>query len=508
MGDQHLEDFCRRLRLVFGGEAMDNRFRRYRRNPERFAGEVLSSHWWSRQRDIARSVTQSRRTVVKSANGVGKTYLAADLALWFLYCHAPSIVLTTAPTRRQVESLLWEEIRRRMRRANAELPGMLLKTRLQIREGWYALGLATDEDVRFQGFHAENLLVVMDEASGVPDEIWNAVEGVAVGRNNRVLAIGNPLAPVGRFYRAFRSPRWKALTVSALEHPNVIGRGEIIEGAVTRETIADRVAEWCEEVTPPAEGARSNVPLHGQAARNNLFEWEGHWYRPNDLFLTRVLGEFPEDAENRLILLRWIERAMKSDVAPVGLVFMAVDVARFGQDCSVIAVRRGPAVVRLESFRGLDLMNLTGRIVEVAREERPESIMVDVVGVGGGVVDRLNELGIEGVIGVNVGMRSQQPERFANLRAELYWSLRERLAENHIRLPSDRTLLEELSSLTYRFTSSGQVQMESKETMRRRGESSPDRADAVAMLWALRTEEGVAVSTELGQGVNWVDERW
>lgn len=153
-------------------------------------------------------------------------------------------------------------------------------------------------------------------------------------------------------------------------------------------------------------------------------------------------------------------------------------------------------------------MNLTGRIVEVAREMRPEGVMVDVVGVGGGVVDRLNELGIEGVSGVNVGMRSRQPERFANLRAELYWELRERLTENRIRLPNDRALLEELASLTYRFTSSGQVQLESKEAMRRRGEGSPDRADAVAMLWALRTEESAAISTELDQGVNWVSEQW
>ena len=341
MGNQHLEDFCRRLRLVFGGDVVDSRFRRYRRSPERFAGEILNSRWWPRQRDIARCVMQSRRTVVKSANGVGKTYLAADLSLWFLYCHAPSIVLTTAPTRRQVESLLWEEIRRRIRRSNAELPGVLLKTKLQIREGWFALGLATDEDVRFQGFHAENMLIVMDEASGVPDEIWNAIEGVAVGRNNRVLAIGNPLAPAGQFYRAFRSSRWRTLTVSAMEHPNVTGRGEAIEGAVTRETVADRVAEWCEEISPPTAGAR-------QAA--DCFEWDGRWYRPNDLFLTRVLGEFPEDAENRLILLRWIEREMASGLEPAGPVFMAVDVARFGQDCSVIAVRRGESVVRLENF--------------------------------------------------------------------------------------------------------------------------------------------------------------
>ena len=140
-------------------------------DPAGFARQVLGSTWWKAQEEIARLLAESRRVAVKAANGVGKTYLAADLVLWFLYCHRPSIVLTTAPTWRQVESLLWEEIRKRHRTVNARaemdpslpaLEGSLLQTRLKIAEGHFALGLSTDEPVRFQGFHAEDLLVVLD----------------------------------------------------------------------------------------------------------------------------------------------------------------------------------------------------------------------------------------------------------------------------------------------------------------------------------------------------------
>src|SRR5581483_11508696 len=193
-------------------------FTPYRTDPARFAREVLGSRWWQAQEEIAALVAGHRRVAVKAANGVGKTYLAADLTLWFLYCHRPSIVLTTAPTWRQVESLLWEEIRRRHNTVNVaaeveparpKLEGSLMQTRLKIADGHFAMGLSTDEPVRFQGFHAENLLVVLDEACGVPEEIWDAVEGVCVGGNNRVLAISNPLSPTGRFYSLFQSPRWQ-----------------------------------------------------------------------------------------------------------------------------------------------------------------------------------------------------------------------------------------------------------------------------------------------------------
>lgn len=473
MQEELLRAFCARLNTRFWEEVWRRRMAAYRRRPEAFAEEVLGSRWWEAQAEVARTVAAHRRTVVKSANGVGKTYLAADLALWFLYTHRPSVVLTTAPTWRQVRYLLWEEIRRRFRGARVPLPGMLRLTQLTVGEGWFALGLATDEGVRFQGFHAENLLILMDEASGIPEEIWEAVEGVAVGRNNRILAIGNPLSPSGRFYRLFRAAsRWQRRTISALEHPNVRGRGRQIPGAVTAEAISERVAEWCEPV--------ERKEVYSSA---DLFEWQGGHYRPNGIFRARVLGEFPDSEEEALIPRRWIEAAMERTLPAEGYRRAAVDVARLGGDLTVIGLRVGPVVTHLEAVRGADLMEVCGRIVRLAYEERPESIAIDSIGLGAGVVDRLNELQIAGVEAVNVALPANDRERFANRRAELYWGLRERFRRGEIALPRNETLCEQLASLRYGHTSGGKIQIESKEAMRRRGMDSPDHADMLALLF-------------------------
>src|SRR5207253_2243113 len=152
-----------------GGERLRRRFAKYQKRPEAFAKEVLGSRWWSRQREVAEAVAGHRRVVVRSANGVGKTYLAADLALWFLYCFQPSIVVTTAPTKRQVENLLWEEIRRRQRDAKPKLPGNVQRCRIKMSEKWFAMGQSAAKPDSFQGYHSPNLLVVFDEASGIED---------------------------------------------------------------------------------------------------------------------------------------------------------------------------------------------------------------------------------------------------------------------------------------------------------------------------------------------------
>src|SRR5262249_32090687 len=140
-----LRKFCARLNTRFFDEVWRKRMAAYRRKPEQFAEEVLGSRWWKRQREVARLVAAHRRPAVKSANGVGKTYLAADLALWFLYSHRPSIVITTAPTFRQVRQLLWEELRKHFSKARLPLPGKLTTTRLKVEEGWYAIGLSTQD---------------------------------------------------------------------------------------------------------------------------------------------------------------------------------------------------------------------------------------------------------------------------------------------------------------------------------------------------------------------------
>ena len=422
---------------------------------------------------------------VRSANGVGKTYLAADLALWFLYSFSPSVVLTTAPTKRQVENLLWEEIRKRKAGAKVKLAGHVQRVRITLDDAWFAIGQSASEADHFQGFHSGNILIIFDEASGIEDGIWEAAEGVAVGANNRILAIGNPLKASGRFYELFhRYGVWKKLSISALEHPNVTGLEPWIEGAVTPEAIADRVVEWCEEAVDAEEGVRGDAGIRGQLpAASDLFEWKGRLYSVNNLFRARVLGEFPDSDEEALIPLRWIEAAMERNLAAEGVKRAAVDVARFGGDSTVIGVRVGPVVTRIEVLRSHDTMVVSGRISALAYEEHPASIAVDEIGVGAGVVDRTLEMGVEGIVPVNVARSAFDKQRFSNRRAELYWGLRERFRSGDIQIPRDEALKAELAGLRYFYTSSGQVALEKKETMKRRGAGSPDRADMLAMLF-------------------------
>lgn len=473
-----LTELADKIESRFGQEMLDERMRSYRTRPEQFARDVLGSRWWSRQREVGRLVARHRRIAVKSANGVGKTYLAADLALWFLYTHRPSIVLTTAPTWRQVRHLLWEEIRRRFRAVQPPLPGKLLHTRLSAAEGWFALGLATDDPVKFQGFHADNLLIIFDEASGIPDGIWEAAEGVAVGKTNKVLAIGNPLTTSGRFYKLFRPQSgWRQQTISALAHPNVTGAEPAIPGAVTSEAIDARVQEWATE--------EEEKPRHGgdEERTAGAFEWRGRRYKANGLFRSRVLGEFPDTDEDTLIPLRWIEEAVEREVAASAERRAAVDVARFGSDSTVVGLREGDRVVRIDAIQGADLMEVSGRVMRLAYEVHPESVTVDVVGLGAGVVDRLVELGLDGLVPFNGGEAAHNPLRFANRRAESYWALRERFRTGDISIPRDEELIEELAALRYQHTSKGQIKMESKDVMKRRGMKSPDRADMLSMLF-------------------------
>ncbi len=203
-----------------------------------------------------------------------------------------------------------------------------------------------------------------------------------------------------------------------------------------------------------------------------------------------MLGQFPTADDESLIPLRWIEAAFTHDsrltTHDSGIRRAAADIARFGNDSTVIGMRVGRTLKNMEVMHGADLMKVAGRIRRLAYEEHPESIAVDAIGLGAGVVDRLREMEVEGVESVNVGLPAHDTERFLNRRAELYWGLRERFRVGDITIPpipETEGLAEELAAIKYRITSRGQIQLESKDEMKKRGRGSPDRADMLAMLF-------------------------
>lgn len=159
------------------------------KDPVIFLDSVLGCGHWSKQDEIIRAVFSNQRVCVKSCHGIGKTYIAARIAHAFMFAFIDSIVVTTAPTFRQVENILWREMRISKARSLIPLGGNMLKTKYELDEKWYAIGLSSDKDDNFQGFHAENLLVIADEASGIPDNTLNVMEALMTSQGTRELLI-------------------------------------------------------------------------------------------------------------------------------------------------------------------------------------------------------------------------------------------------------------------------------------------------------------------------------
>ncbi|MCI0782676.1 MAG: hypothetical protein J4O03_13355, partial [Chloroflexi bacterium] len=157
--------------------------------PLHFAREILNVQLWSKQEEVLSALTHNRRVAVKSGNGLGKGFSAAVAVLWFLYCHDPAVVLSTAPTFRQVRHILWRQIHRLYRNSKTPLGGKMLETRWELADDRYAIGLSADTADQFQGFHSDNLLIVVDEAEGVSDEIYEAIESVMTSALPRLLLI-------------------------------------------------------------------------------------------------------------------------------------------------------------------------------------------------------------------------------------------------------------------------------------------------------------------------------
>ena len=470
-------------------------------DPAGFVRDRLGAHLWDGQVRILEAVRDHVRVAVRSCNGSGKSYAAAHIVLWWLMAFTESMVITTAPTERQVREVLWREIRRAYRGNEELIDGKLMRTTLELGDKHYAHGISTNEPERFQGFHEGNILFVVDEASGMREDIFEAIEGSMTSAGAHLLLLGNPTALGGTFYEAFHRRRdlWHTIHISAFDTPNVAS-GEIeIPGLVSPQWVSDAALNW-------GEGS--------------------------PMYQVRVLGEFPSDGVDSLIALRLIEAAILrepqdarephdarvgpqvahensgyprvlrlskdgfSDDAqdggkPVEIpIEIGVDVARFGNDRSVICVRQGERVLSLEVFGRQDTMATVGRVVEAVRRHRPVAVRVDAIGIGAGVVDRLRELGVAGVAGINVSERARNPEQFLNLRAELFDGLRQRFQEGRIRIPDDPDLIAELSALRYSFSSSGQVRLESKDELRARGITSPDRADALMLAFAAARRPG------------------
>lgn len=430
-----------------------------RYEPEFFHREVLGYEPWERQLEISRSIRDHRNTAIRSCNGAGKTFHVAHEALRFLFAYYPAVVLNTAPTWTQVENQYWRYLRDAYNKALFPLGGKLLKTSLNIDEKWFAMGLANDENrmEAFQGWHAENIMVIFDEASGISPKIYEAALGaMAGGKIVRFVLIGNPTQNSGPFYDAFKDPSFNKIRISAYDVPNVAQRKQVIPGLVTH--------EWVEEL----------ALKYGETS---------------DIFKVRVLGEFPLHASDTLISIDMIERAFGADRELINQQdeIIGLDPARFGDDDSAFVHRKGNAAKVLEVVNGNNTMELAGKCVRYLKEHKNAKLYIDIIGLGSGIYDRLKEQPeVSGrVYGVNSAGKPRADEEFINIRMES-WSnvrdwLRDAILEKH-------EGFYELAHPKYKITSTGKLQLESKEDMKKRGVKSPNVGDALALTLSRPTE--------------------
>jgi len=452
---------------------------RYLRDPDAWARERAGIELWSKQRQIIESVRDNSRTAVHSCHEIGKSFVAATTVCWWLDCHLPgeAFVVTTAPTAPQVKAILWREINRIHERAG-------LRGRTNLTE-WYmgsemvAFGRKPSDynSNAFQGQHARYFLVVLDEACGIPKNLWDSASTLAANpKTSRQLAIGNPDDPVGEFASVCApGSGWNTIGISAYDTPNFTG--ESVSALVADSLIHP---EWVED--------------------RKLY-----WGEDSALFQSKCLGKFPETGDPWQVIplawanqCRWLDYPLKT-AAPVEA---GIDVGA-GNDRTVVTIRQGPKVLAVYIFVSADPVQTTGRIAAVLREHSVAVAKIDSIGVGWGVYGALRDSSATGnpsnaapahsadVVPINVALSPTlgNEHLYLNRRAEMWWLGREhsRLkAWDFSALPAHLLdqLVHELTMPKYEIVdANGKVKIEPKEKIIDRLKASPDLAESVLLAF-------------------------
>ncbi len=442
-------------------------------DPVAFVEDVFGATPSEWQAKGLRKVAKSKKVAIRSGHGVGKTAYLSWLILWWLCTRHPAKVACTAPTSHQLKDVLWSEVKKWHGKMPKELRDMITinETRIEIK-GLDNFAVARtarrDQPEAFQGFHSENMLFIVDEASGVEDIIFEVGQGAMSTKGAKTVMTGNPTRRSGYFFEAFHTARkfWETFKVSCEDVPTVD---------------KDFIEEMKEKY-----GEDSNV------------------YR------IRVLGDFPDSEDDVVIPMHLVESAVHRDIETLSsaAVIWGLDVARFGSDRSALAKRQGNAITEpIKSWQGKDLMQLCG-IVKAEYDKthenyKPKMICVDVIGLGAGVVDRLRELGLP-VYGVNVAEVPSVGKRYLKLKDDLWWHMREWFEARDVKMPEDKELIAELCTPKYNFTSNGKLKIESKDEMKKRGVASPDLAEAMMLTFAWGSDSVSDWSKPVKQDLRWI----
>lgn len=463
----------------------------WRADWNKFARDVLNVRLDRAQRRILSAVQESRKTSVRSGHARGKDYVAAVAALCFLYLYYKCKVICTAPTDRQVVSVNMSEISTIHSKARIRLGGDVLSHRITFpgteNKDWYLEAFKAGDQApeSWGGRHSPNIMVIVTEATGIEDVTFDAIEGLLTGYS-KLLILFNPIRIIGAAYESTRSKHFSKFKLNCLNAPNVRAKKILIPGQVDYEWVVEHVDSWCE----PIDEINVSQEMYD-------FKFDGNWYRPSDLFLMRVMGEFPRESEDVLIPRKWVEMANDRWIqlkATDGYVneplVLGADIAGMGRDNTVLTFRRGDMVEYFKSYLQQDHMKTAGIIKNELRTNKDCSY-IDTIGEGAGVYSRLKEQKVR-AISVKFSEAAKYNDReltdltgerkFLNMKSYLYWALRDALDPKFdckLALPPDDELLEELTSLKWELKSNGKIKIEEKEKLKQRLGRSPDKADSL-----------------------------
>lgn len=441
----------------------------WRKNPVIFAKQALGFEPDEWQLEALNDVRDNPQVAIRSGQGVGKTSIEAIIILWYLVCFPNAKVICTAPTMQQLNDVLWAEVAKWLNASKIKSILKWTKTKVYMignEERWFATARTATKPENMQGFHEDYMLFVVDEASGIDDNIMEAILGTLTGEHNKIIMMANPTKTSGIFYDAFHKDRsdWKTRKVSSLE------------------------------------SSRTN--------KKNIERLIRRYGPESDVVRVRVYGDFPLGEPNAWIALSAVEAAINRELpgeyelinskenlydipshAPIDL---GLDVARFGDDETVLATRLGAICLPLKSFQGQDLMKTVGMAIKEANnlhELYPSHnirIKLDDTGVGGGVTDRLKEIiyeeDLEWLSVHPINFASKGNKDYDGIISLMYGKFKDDFIKSII-LPNDDDLMGQLSIRRYSLSSKGKVLIERKKEMKKRGLPSPDRAEAVIMAF-------------------------
>lgn len=435
-------------------------------DPVAFVQDVLMAEPDDWQAAVLYDIAHHPLVSVRSGQGVGKTSLEAWTVVWFLCCRPNPKVVCTAPTRQQLHDVLWAEVAKWLEGSMVKNLLKWTKTKIYMighEERWFATARTATKPENMQGFHEDYMLFVVDEASGVADPIMEAILGTLSGAENKLLMCGNPTRTSGVFYDSHHKDR----------------------------------ADYRTHKVSSRNSRRTN--------KKNIEMLERKYGRDSDVVRVRVDGEFPRAEPDTFIPLELAEAAAMRevyqeedgslDIPEAAPLEIGVDVARFGDDETVIVPRVGLLVPFIRTYTKKDTMETAGWVINLAKElmlkyGRPRcTIKIDDDGVGGGVTDRIREVVREeglyiDVIDCHNGGKAEDPDHYDNWGTEAWANVRDLLQAGDIQIPNDEDLIAQLSTRKYTVTSKGRIILESKKKMKKRGLRSPDRADALVLAFA------------------------